>query len=135
MNRLWLGTALVLVMSAICVKADSIITASVTSATFFVGPNLGMSDNVGVVLIGPGTNFTLSGGILCVGWCGEFDTFSPGQSPSLQIGDVSIQDLFGSLLIGGQTYDSQDIDSLQNLASSVLWTFTFPANPGASTLT
>src|ERR1700721_1359645 len=104
MNRLWLGTALVLVMSAICVKADSIITVSVTSATFFVGPNYGTSDNVGVKIIGPGTNFTLSGGITCVGWCGVFDTFSPGQSPSLYIGSISLEDIFGSLLIGGKTY-------------------------------
>ena len=131
MKRLIWGIAILFVVSATGAYADSVFTFNITQATVFVGPNDGSGDNVFFALTGPGTNISGNGGIPCWDWC--YSTFSPGDSPSVGIGQIFLDSpIGGELTIGGKTYDPNTL-SLQGVSVTVLGSFTFPANPNVST--
>jgi hypothetical protein len=133
MKRLISGIAILFVVSATGAYADSIANFNITQATVFVGPNNGSGDNVFFAMTGPGTNIPGNGGIPCWDWC--YSTFSPGDSPSITIGQIFLNSpIGGELTIGGKTYDPWTL-GLQGVSVAVLGGFTFPANPNGSTFT
>ena len=133
MRRLIWGAALLFAVSATCAYADSISTFNVNKIDIFVGPNDGSGDNVFFVLTGTGTNIADVGGIPCFDWC-SFNTFSPGTSPPVGIGEVFLDSPFNNVVLGGTGYDPETM-SLNGFVVNVLGGFTFPANPHGANFT
>jgi PEP-CTERM motif len=133
MKRLIWGAALLFAVSATCAYGDSISTFNLNKVDILFGINDGSGDNVGFVLTGTGTNIVGGGGIPCFDWC-SFNTFSPGTSPPLGIGQVFLDSVFNKVLLGGISYDPGTI-GLNGFVVNVLGGFTFPANPHGTKFT
>jgi PEP-CTERM motif len=104
MNYLRLAIAILFAVTAQCSYADSIPTFWVTQATMFMGPNDGSGDNLGFFLTGPGVNIVGIGGMYCIDWC----SFFPISDPSLAYPSRISLTEFGTVTIGGTSYNALD---------------------------
>lgn len=106
MKRLLWVVVMLLVVFAPCSYADSISIFNIAQVTGYMSPNYGSGDNIFFIFTGPGTSIEAIGGMACFEWCSG--NLIPDLN-SVYIGETFVNQPFGSVKIGGTTYDPASV--------------------------